>query len=862
MLAQPSPPRVEHLREPLGIGTARPRLTWSTVADNGWRQVAYEIELVRSDGIRRIRSESAEQVLVRWPDRPLISREQVTVRVRVIGADGVVSNWSDPTSIEAGLLEPTDWLARPVGGAWAEVLDTDSRRPSMVRREFSVGSGLKHARLYVTAHGLYEVELNGARVGRDTMSPGWTVYDERLRYTAHDVTGSIVEGGNALGALLADGWYRGRLGWGAGHRNLYGTDLALIAQLELLYDDGRVDVVASDASWTASVGGIISSGVYDGETHDARLEQHGWSSPGFDDSGWSAVRVGERDPATLVAPDGPPVRATEVVFPVSVTTAPSGASILDFGQNLVGRVRITVVGEAGDTIVIRTAEVIQDGEIYTRPLRAAQSTDRYILAGKRKGETWEPRFTLHGFRYAEITGWPGDVREAVDSGAISAVVYHTDMERTGWFESSNSRLNRLHENVVWSLRGNFVDIPTDCPQRDERLGWTGDLQVFAPTASYLFDVSGMLTSWLKDVAVEQRRHGTVPWYVPVIPGGDYWTPVRPGAVWGDVAVLTPWVLFERFADRVILENQYESARAWVDQVATLAGASRLWDSGFQLGDWLDPAAPPDDPAEALTDRYLVATAYFAWSASRLAEVAGILGYEQDAAEYATMAAEVRAAFMARWGQNGGVLTNEAQTAYALAICFGLVTGDNARVAGARLASLVAEGGNHIGTGFAGVNLISDALTMTGNLATAYDLLLESTGPSWLSMVDRGATTMWERWDSMLADGTVNSGDMTSFNHYALGSVADWMHRVVGGLEAVSPGYRRVRFAPRPGGGLTHASTSHLSPYGLITIEWHLAGRRLTVDAHVPSGVTGVIDIAGHPQLEIGPGEHHTVWEWE
>jgi len=854
-MVTPSSPRFEHHRVARGIGEAAPRLSWKTVAIAGWRQSAYEIETTRDSGVTTSgRIESDESVLVPWVGEPLKSRESASVRVRVFGQDAD-SDWSEPATVEAGLLEPTDWVAAPVAGSWPEDPESDVRRPALVRRDFETSGAVAKARLYATAHGLYEVELNGTRVGDDALSPGWTVYGERLRYYTYDVTDLLVDGTNALGSWLGDGWYRGRLGWRGGFRNLFGSDLSLIAQLEITYTDGRRETIATDESWRASTGPIVASGLYDGETYDARDEQRGWSSAHFDDAAWSPVAVGRRNPATLVAPQGPPVRCTQEVTAVDVLTTPSGKKVLDLGQNLVGRLRIRVAGETGQTVTIRTAEVMQQGEIYTRPLREAKSTDVYTLSGNGT-EEWEPRFTIHGFRYAEITGWPGDIEAAVAAGDIVARVYHTDLERTGWFDSSNPQVNRLHENVLWGMRGNFVDLPTDCPQRDERVGWTGDIQVFAPTASFLYDVSGMLSSWLKDVAVEQLPDGTIPWYVPVIPAHHMWTPIRPGAVWGDAAVLTPWVLYDRFGDAGVLAAQYDSARKWVDLVDRLAGDDHLWNEGFQLGDWLDPAAPPQDPADATTDRYLVATAYFAWSTRHLAQMAEILGKVEDAAHYTSLAAAIRTAFAAEYLLPDGRMTSDAQTAYSLAIQFDLIEDADMRAAaGERLAQLVAEADNRIATGFAGTNLVSDALTRSGAIDTAYNLLLEEECPSWLYAVNKGATTIWERWDSMLPDDTVNPGTMTSFNHYALGAVADWLHRVVAGIAPATPGYRTIRFAPRPGGGFTRASAEHETPYGRASIQWRIETGALTVDVVVPTGADAIVHLPGAEPVTVGSGSH-------
>lgn len=883
-----SPPRIEHHREPLGIGEPAPRISWIVEsAPDGWHQRAYRIGIRRSgqDGAsgsypaaEALRVEPAaqpsaghgdgpyaesvtesitdDQVLVPWPGDPLASRERAAVRVAVQGTDGAWSDWSPAVELEAGLLHRDDWIARPVGAFWTEDPDSDDRRPSIVRREFTARPGLVRARLYATAHGLYEAELNGRRIGDDALAPGWTVYRHRLQYATYDVTGLIEPGANAIGAWLGDGWYRGRLGWRGGFRNVFGDDLSFLGQLELEYADGTRQTVATDTSWTAAPSPILRSGIYDGEDYDARAESPGWSSPGFDESGWQPVAVRHRDPGTLVAPTAPPIRCTEELRPAVVLTTPSGKRVLDFGQNLVGRVRIRVRGARGTRVTLRTAEVLQDGELYTRPLRSARSTDSYTLAGREAGEEWEPRFTFHGFRYVEVDSWPGDLDRDAHDGALVARVYHTDLERTGWFSSSDPALNRLHANIVWGMRGNFVGLPTDCPQRDERVGWTGDIQVFGPTASTLYDVSGMLAGWLRDVAVEQLPDGTVPWYVPVIPAHQMWTPIRPGAAWGDVAALLPWTLYERFGDAGIVERQFESARAWVDLMARRAGPSRLWNTDFQLGDWLDPSAPPQDPADARTDRHLVATAYFAHSARTVARMAGILGRADDEAAYTRLADEVAAAFAGAYLRADGIMTSDAQTAYALALVFELIPDEERRAkAAGRLAELVREAGNRIATGFVGTPIVTDALAANGHAGSAYDLLLERGCPSWLYQVEMGATTVWERWDSLLPDGTVNPGTMTSFNHYALGAVADWMHRTVGGLAPAAPGFRRIRFAPRPGGGLSSASARQRTPYGDASISWRIADGTLDVELTVPIGTEAVFEPpAGDPE-ELGPGTH-------
>ena len=839
-------PTAEHHREPFGIGEPAPRISWKTTAPAGWAQHSYQIEATRPDGTTRTDWVTSEDsVLVPWPLPPLASRESCDIRLRVRAADQVTSDWSPPLRIETGLLAPTDWTARAISPHESQEPHTPERpiaehRPPLLRKEFSVGAEIEHARLYVTAHGLYEIEINGQRVGDHALAPGWTSYNHRLRYQTHDVTDHLRAGANAIGAWLADGWYRGRLGFGGGHADLYGDRVALMAQLEIVHRDGTVTVINTDTSWCAGQGPILSSGLLDGEAYDARDEMPGWSSPGFDAGDWSPVDLVARDPATLVAPTGPPVRCTEEIAPVLVTALDADRLLVDFGQNLVGRVRISVDGPAGHTVVIRHAEVLQDGELCVRPLRDAVSTDRYVLRGG-AFESWEPRFTLHGFRYAEITGWRGDDPYS----EIIARVLHTDMTRTGWFECSDEQVNRLHQNVVWSLRGNFVDLPTDCPQRDERLGWTGDIQIFAPTAAFLYDCHGMLASWLRDVAAEQHDDGTVPWYVPSIPGGPQWTPARPGAGWGDVVALTPWDLYRASGDAALLAVQYDSARRWVDLIRNLADESGLWDRGYQLGDWLDPFAPPDDPAAGRTDRHLIATAYYAWSLRHVAWTADVLGREDERRHYEKLAPRVRQAFVDESVLPGGLMTSDTQTAYAVALQFDMLPDAATRAAaGQRLAELVAAGGHTIQTGFIGTPLVAPALSATDHDDTAYALLLQQDCPSWLYALKHDATTIWERWDSMLPDGTVNPGEMTSFNHYALGAIAQWLHTTVAGLTTSAPGYRDVVFRPRPGGGLTWASAAHESPYGRVAIRWELQESELTVETTVPIGARGRIEWPG------------------
>ncbi|ABW14036.1 alpha-L-rhamnosidase [Parafrankia sp. EAN1pec] len=724
-----------------------------------------------------------------------------------------------------------------------------------LRREFTVGNGLRSATLHVTAVGLIEAHLNGAPVGDEVLAPGWTSYRHRLVVSSHDVTGLLVEGANALGAVLGEGWAVGRLTWEKDKRAVWADHPAGFLQLDLDYGD-RVDVIRSGADWRAGTGATLTDSIYDGETHDARLEPAGWAEPGFDDEHWSPVEVVARDLTTLIAPSAPPIRRVQELPAVDILTTPAGRTVVDFGQNLSGWVRLTVRGEAGTTIVLRHTETLIDGEADFRPNRTALATDCYVLRGG-DPETWEPRFTFHGFRYVEMEGWPG----SLDADAMTAVVVHSDMRRTGWFETSDELLNQLHRNVVWSMRGNFVGVPTDCPQRDERLGWTGDINAFGPTAAFLYDVRGVLGSWLTDLAVEQRAQGHVPLVVPDVGGMPI---TAPTALWGDVAVSLPWTLYQEYGDRELLADQYESMTAFIDSVEGLLDERGLWNSGFQFGDWLDPDAPPKNPAGGRTDAYLVASAFFCHTTRQLAQAAEVLGHTGDAARYTALHQRVRAAFRDEWVTPSGLVANDTATAYALAICFDILDPAQQARAGRRLADLVSKADHRISTGFAGTPLVAHALSRTDQLDTAYRLLLQTECPSFLYPVTRGATTIWERWDAIRPDGSLHDTGMTSLNHYALGAIADWLHRVVGGLEPVEPGYRRMRIAPRPGGGLTHATLTHDTPHGRVRVAWRRQpDSRITVEVDVPPGTAADVVLPGHPDrlsVPVGPGSHR--WEYD
>ncbi|WP_181274115.1 family 78 glycoside hydrolase catalytic domain [Brevibacterium oceani] len=855
-----APPRVdpvviEHHRSALGIGENAPRLSWTTQTSRpGWRQAAYEIEIGGQRSFSTGRVDSADQVLVPWPDLPLRSRERCTVRVRVWGhGEDVASEWSEETPLEAGLLDPQLWTAAMISPPVPRA--GEGGEPAMLlRAEFSVPDSIASARIRATALGVMTLRLNGRAVGDDVLHPGWTSYASRLRYRTWDVTDNVQAGANALALELADGWYRGYLGFG-GLRELYGERTAALVQLEIAHHDGSMTIIGTDETWKAAPSPTARADLYMGETFDARaaaeLEQTGRGDlGGYDDSTWSPVRAVPFDPTTLTAPTGPPVRVIESLSPEAVFTSPSGRTIIDFGQNLVGRLRLRIPAGRG-TITLRHAEVLEDGELGTRPLRKALATDEVILDGAPL--TWEPSFTFHGFRYAEVSGWPG----ALDPADIDALVIHTDMAPSGDFACSDPLLTRLHENARWSMRGNFLDIPTDCPQRDERLGWTGDLAVFAPTAAFLYDVSGMLSEWLADLALEQHPDGNVPPFVPWVDADPNLPPLGPEAGWGDAATIVPWTLYQRTGDLGLLRRQWTSMTAWVDAFAGRAGEGIDFPAGgFSFGDWLDAGAADDRPWDARLPWQAVATAYLAQSAGIVRDAARLLG--EDAAEehYGKLRERAAERYRNEYMTPSGRSAFASQTAYALALRFDLLAASQREHAGQLLAEQVAADGFHIGAGFLGTGHVCDALVDAGQSDTAWRLLLQRECPSWLFPVTMGATTIWERWNSMLPDGSINPGEMTSFNHYAFGSIADFLHRRVAGLAPAEPGYRRLRIAPVPTPDLDWARASHETPYGRAETQWTLGpDGTFTLRLVIPPSTSAEVLLPDGSAHEVAAGEH-------
>lgn len=729
-----------------------------------------------------------------------------------------------------------------------------------LRGEFPLDAGhgeVESAVLTATALGVVEAWVNGNPASDELLTPGWSSYEWRLRYREWDVTEQVRGAATAVvGLVVGNGWHRGRLTWSGGSA-FYGDDIAGYAKLRVRFADGHEQVVGTDASWLSGPSEVTADDLYDGQSIDARRRDPRWLAPGFADDRWGAVRVVHVDFDKLEPYIGPPVRRQEELNPIEIFHSPSGKILVDFGQNLVGWVRVQVRGRAGETVTLRHAEVLEAGELGIRPLRSAKATDRYTLSGGT--DEFEPTFTFHGFRYAEVDGWPGGIDALRAHGGLTAVVIHSDMRRIGRFACSNELVNWLHENAVWGMRGNFVDVPTDCPQRDERLGWTGDLSAFAPSAAFLYDSNDFLRDWLRDLALEQAHaDDLVPFTVPdvlkyVEAPGDFGE-TDSTAVWSDAAVWVPWALWQAYGDERVLADQFASMTGHARRVRGRLSPAGLWDSGMQFGDWLDPDAPADQPWAAKADKGVVATLCAFRTATLVAAAAEVLGDETVAAEFGGMADHVRAGFTGHYVSDG-VIHSDCVTVYALAICFGILGDDDRRFAGERLAFLVARSGHHIATGFAGTPFVTHALSATGHIDDAYRLLLQTECPSWLYPVTMGATTIWERWDSMLPDGSINPGEMTSFNHYALGAVVDWLHTTVAGISPLEPGYRRILVAPQPGGDLTWAEASLETPYGRTAVRWEREGDDLALRVEVPEATEAVVRLVGSDDIVLGAGVH-------
>jgi alpha-L-rhamnosidase len=836
----------ENMTDPVGLDAAHPRFSWLLRSDKrNVTQTAYELRV--SDGTKTVwntgKVNSDQSVHVAYDGEPLKSGGNYTWQVRVWDNSGKRSAWSLPAKFRTGLLDGTGWKAKWIEPGYAE--DTVMRPSPLMRKEFTLKGKVSRATAYITAHGIYEAELNGQRIGDALLTPGWTSYGKRLQYQAYDVTGLLKSGPNAIGVMLGSGWYRGNIGF-SNTINFYGRDIALLCQIDITYSDGSTESIVSDGSWKSSTGAVRYSEIYHGEIYDARLEKRGWTLPGYDDSAWDGVKIAMHDMDPLIATQNEPVKKHESFVPVKILQTPEGDQVIDFGQNLVGWVRMKVTGSAGDSVILSHAEVLDRvGNFYTANLRAAKARDTYVLKGGGE-EYFEPRFTWHGFRYLKVEGYPGKISPE----NFTAVAIYSAMKPTGSFITSDSLINRLQHNIQWGQKGNFLDVPTDCPQRDERLGWTGDAQAFSRTAAFNMNVNNFFAKWLKDLEADQVE-GKVPHVVPNVLG--------PGSVnstgWSDVATIAPWNMYLVYGDRQLLEQQYPSMKAYVESIRSIA-RDDLWNSGFHYGDWLF-YRPDDDNSgmAAVTDKYLIAQCFFAHSVQLLINAADVLGMTEDASSYSMLLGRIKEAFMREYVTPGGRLVSGTQTAYVLALNFDMLPESLREQAAGRLVANVKSYG-HLTTGFLGTPYLCHVLSRFGHTDLAYDLLLRKKYPSWLYPVTMGATTIWERWDGQKPDGTFQTPGMNSFNHYAYGAIGDWMYRVVAGLDTHedSVGYKHSIIKPHIGGGLTRVSASLDTYYGKLSSSWKINGDKLVMDVEIPANTTATVFIpADDPEAILEGG---------
>lgn len=845
----------EYAKNPVGISVKDPvRLGWQlSSSGSNIKQSAYEIRVAFSPAALKQgknlqwqtgRVVSDQSVHVIYKGNALVSRQPYYWQVRIWDDKGRVTPWSAVNSWETGLLQQ-DWSASWITSA---TTDTTAGPAPMFRKQFELKKKVRSARAYITSHGIYEAYLNGKRVGDGYFTPGWTSYNIRLQYQVYDVTALLNTGANAAGVMIGDGWYRGytyRF-----KKDIYGKDLALLFQLELLYEDGSKETVVSDNSWKSAYGPIRSSEFFNGEVYDARMERTGWMKAGYNDQEWKNVTIKPGNNDNLIATNAPLVKKQEIFRPLSYIRTPKGETVVDFGQNLVGWVQFRIKGSKGDTVKLTHAEVLDEkGNFYMDNIRSAKQEIKYVVKGE-GNEQFEPHFTFQGFRYVKIEG-------PLDTTDLKAFALYSDMGETGTFTTSHPLVNQLQHNIQWGQKGNFVDIPTDCPQRDERLGWTGDAQAFSRTATFNMNVATFYEKWLKDLAVEQKPDGAVPYVIPNV--------LRPkdnaAAGWSDVATIAPWHMYLAYGDTAILRNQYKSMKAWVNYIRGQA-VDNLWNNGDHFGDWLfyTPGDADDDGRAAITNKHLIAQTFYAHSTQLLINTANILGLKEDAATYTALLKKIKDAFVMEYVTRNGSLVSGSQTAYVLTLHFDMLPEELRQQAAKRLVQNIKDYGDHLTTGFLGTPNLCHVLTRFGYNDIAYMLLMQETYPSWLYPVKKGATTIWERWDGIRPNGTLQQANMNSFNHYAYGAIGDWMYRVIAGIGPIdaTPGYKRIRIAPQPGGNLTYASASLKTLYGLASSSWKLEGNIFKLDVTVPHNTTADVTLPGPNgrQLTVGSGVHH------
>ncbi len=695
---------------------------------------------------------------------------------------------------------------------------------------------LKRAVLQITSLGVFEAKINDVRVGNDFMAPGWTNYNKRLQFFTYDITNMLSKKSELI-VGVGNGWYSSRGGFPESKDGMYGTHPALIASVEILYKDGTEDVILTDESWTVAKSECLFSGIYDGEITDARIV------PEFN----SHAKILDYDKNVLIPLEGEKVKEIECVEPKRVFTTPKGECVIDFGQELTGNIEFTLNAKGGETVQINCAEVLdKDGNFYNANYRTARS--EIVYTAKEGRQTYKAKYTFFGFRYIKIIDWP----EEIKAENFRAIVMHSDLKRTGYFKCGHAKLNQLYSNIIWGQRDNYLDIPTDCPQRDERLGWTGDAQVFARAASINYDTEKFFAKWLGDMASEQLSNGELP---HVIPDALRVNGTRNSTAWSDASCIIPWEVYQAYGNKKILRDNLQMMKKWHGYVKSRAGRKCLWTGDEHFGDWLGMDAPAGSYTGS-TDKDLIASAYFYYITVIIAKTCEVLSLKNE--NYVNLAEKIRKAYKKEYIKRGK-LTSDTQTAHVLTIHFGLVDDEPELKSklGKRLVELIEAFEDRLQTGFVGTPYLLDALTEIGRSDKAYTLLLQEKFPSWLFSVNQGATTIWEHWDSKNEKGEFWSTDMNSFNHYAYGACAGWFYRDILGIKPTSPAYKTFSITPIPYEKLGFAKAHIQTRFGVITSEWVYTDGGIRYNFTVPAGTTANVTIDGTTKAYT-PGTY-TVW---
>lgn len=850
----------EHRVNPVGIDECSPRFSWIIESDKTEvMQRSYRILVATDQSITEIIWDSGtnlseRSVLIPYEGEPLKASTRYYWNVEVEDNHNETSSSESGTYFETGLLLNRDWSAAFISPAGE--IHPEKSPGWYILKQFNVDSEVAFARLYSTALGVYEAFINGERREEFLLAPGWTNYKDRLLYQTFDISKTLRKGKNVVSAHVGSGWYKGDLvGW-RGKRSIYGERIACSMVIVIRYENGREEMISTDETWHSLSSPVLYSELYHGEVYDARKEIDYVTT--IDEERTEAVEAIKYDEAVVCAQDGPPVQIQETIRPVTLLQDTAGRTIIDFGQNLTGWVRFNVQGSVGSEVVLKHAEILTpEGDLYTENLRSARQEIRYILKGEGV-EEYRPAFTFQGFRYVLVEKYPGEI----DPGNFRAEVVYSTMPKTGDFTCSNELVNKLNENIHWGMKGNFLDIPTDCPQRDERLGWTGDAQVFISTACNLRDASGFFTKWLRDMQSEQNNEGGIPYVIPDVlfeseKSDDLLGCSHSATGWADAAVICPWEIYLQYSDERILKENYNMMKRWVEYIRHHAKDEVIWDTGFHMGDWLALDSKEGSYFGA-TPNDFTSTVFYANSADLLSRAAAVLGEKSDAEEYRSLFDRILLAFKDEFYTVSGRLAVQTQTAHVLALHFKLTPKEFIRRTVDDLVNLIESANGHLTTGFLGTPYICFALSQNGHLDTAYDLLQQEEYPSWLYPVKNGATTIWEHWDGIKPDGSLWSPDMNSFNHYAYGAVGHWLYTTVAGLNLVEeePGYKIIDFRPQPGGSITSASMQKNTPYGKACIEWFIENGVFTVDLHVPCNTSARLTMPGQQEPEVlGSGQH-------